>query len=136
MGNLEVTLKNLTILRNNIEEVVTKSQLNLNMGFYRGGVHSEAFWPIVIRDLDDVNNPECGTSCCILGFCPSIPGLAAIKDDLYIDGMDYLGYSERLFPYFVVQDENWEFLFGPDNNNHIESFICRADKIIKKLQNG
>ena len=129
MNTLEITIKNLTILRDGIKATIKASTLKLNMKEFRAG-RREILDP---TSLNEVNSPECGTSCCILGFSPSIPGLAAIKDDLYTDGMNYLGYSERLFPYFAVQDDNWEFLFGHRNNNSIESFICRADKIIKKL---
>ena len=136
MNNLELTIQNLTLLRDGIKAAIERSSLKLEMREFRARRHKK--YNIVLEpvSLNEVNGPECGTSCCILGFCPSIPGLAAIKDDLYIDGMNYLYYSERIFPYFVVQDDDWEFLFGPYNNNSIESFICRADKIIKKLQNG
>ena len=129
MNDLEVTIQNITILRDGIKATIKASTLKLNMKEFRAG-RRIVLDPI---SLNEVNTPMCGTSCCILGFSPSVPGLEAIKDDLYIDGMDYLHYSERLFPYFAVQGDNWEFLFGPHNNNRIGSFICRADEIIKKL---
>ena len=133
MNSLELTIKNLTTLRDGIKAAIKRSTLKLEMREFRARRHKK--YNIVLKPigLNEVNTPVCGTSCCILGFSPSIPGLAAIEDDLYTDGMNYLGYSERLFPYFAVQDDNWYFLFGPDNNNCIESFIWSADKIIKEL---
>ena len=136
MNNLEVTIQNLTILRDSIQATIKRSKLKLDMREFRARRNKKYNIVLEAISLNEVNRPTCGTSCCVLGFCPSIPGLEAIKCDVGHNGMNYLNYSERIFPYFYIQDDNWEFLFGPHNNNSVESFICRATKTIKKLQNG
>ena len=141
MNSLELTIKNLTILRDGIKAAIDRSSLVLNMDTYRSGIFrpdENSLGIIQIDNLGEVNSPECGTSGCVLGFSPSIPGLAAIEDDFYngIDSktMSYDRYSVRLFPYLDVEGQVWEYLFGPINDDDVDDFVRRAGKMIRKWE--
>ena len=86
-----------------------------------------------IEEVSEVNRPTCGSSCCVLGFSPSIPGLAAIEDDFTNYAMDYIEYSMRLFPYLNPDYEQWAELFGHHNTNDVDEFVERATKVINDL---
>ena len=138
MNSLEITITNLTLLRDGIKAAIDRSSLVLDMKAYRRGIFREdenSLGIIQIDNLGDVNSPECGTSCCILGFSPSIPGLAAIEDDLYIGSiMSYDRYSVRLFPCLDVEGQPWEYLFGTINDDDVDDFVRRANKMIRKWE--
>ena len=141
MNNLEITIKNLTILRDGIKAAIDRSSLVLDMNAYRIGIFREdenSLGIIQIDNLGEVNSPECGTSCCVLGFSPSIPGLAAIEDDFHggIDSktMSYDRYSVRLFPCLDVEGQTWEYLFGTINDDGVDDFVRRASKMIRKWE--
>ena len=140
MNNLELTIKNLNALKNGIKAAIKRSKLKLSMGWYRaiqdfdyldsdGNFCTET---ISIANLEEVNRPTCGSSCCVLGFSPFIPGLAAIEEDFTSSVMDYVEYSTRIFPY-LSRDE-WSDLFGDDNTNSVDDFMDRAAVLITDLQ--
>ena len=146
MNNLEITITNLTLLRDGIKAAIDRSSLVLDMKTYRRGIFREDENPLGIIQIDNlggVNSPECGSSCCVLGFSPSIPGLEAIEDDCSASGleagdggsiMSYDRYSVRMFPYLDVDGQTWEYLFGAINDDDVDDFVRRADTILVKWE--
>lgn len=76
---------------------------------------------------------ECGTSCCALGFAPSVKGLEIQAEDFCLlfdhePKLDFLLYSSRIFPYLTKRA--WIFLFDSDWTNNRLLFIKRAEALI------
>ena len=142
MNNLEITIKNLTILRDGIKSAIERSTLRLDMDVFRGREVDgyDALSATNIDSIEEANKPECGTTGCILGFSPSVPGLAATEVDTIHGFMHYPCYSDRLFPCMLMGCDEWEFLFGAANTNCVNDFRYRAYKTIvklsRRLQNG
>ena len=139
MNELELTIKNLTIVKNGIKKVFEEKELDFDMAAYRqeeydadGDVYSEE---ILIDCLEEVNNPTCGSCCCALGGIPSITGLEAIKElDFSFFTMSYANYSSRVFPSIPVDGAKWEYLFGMSNSNCLDGFVERVKIVISELR--
>ena len=124
MSDLELTLKNLKILKNGVRKALRSHYLDMR-DFYDGNIYSVA----------ESREMECGSTCCIIGACPTIPGLEAVQDDFntgeYNTSLNYYDYHNRIFP-FLTTDE-WEYLFGENNSNNLNHFIGRLNKFIEKI---
>ena len=149
MNELELTIKNLTIVKNGIKKVFEKQELKFNMAQYRqeeinnyscddvtyDDEYNEDYEEIDIDCIDEVNNPTCGSCCCALGGIPSITGLEAIKElDFSFCTMNYTDYSKRVFPFLEITSKRWHYLFGVHNYDCIDSFVDRANEVIKELR--
>ena len=122
---LEKTVTNLTLICDNIRYIFESNKLDLNLNDFRHGN---------LRTLKGANKISCGTTCCVLGATPMIPGLEMIPDDLVWDVPDFLKYSNRILPWLDINSHQWSHLFNHANSNDLEAFICRAYSVLANLK--
>lgn len=91
-------------------------------------------YPIYLVKLGEVN--ECNSSCCALGYAPSIEGLEVKEEDFGFDEDEdeylfcYEKYSARILPALEVRQYRWDYLFGSNWPNDRNAFIKRAKLMI------
>ena len=124
IAELKKTITNLTLICDNIRQVFEDNKLYLNLNDFRRGN---------LSTLKGANNISCGTTCCVLGATPMIPGLEMTPYDLVLDVPDFLKYSTRILPWIFTGSYQWSDLFNHDNNNDLEAFICRAYGVLGNL---
>ena len=122
---LKKTVTNLTLICDNIRQVFEENKLYLNLNDFRHGN---------LSTLKGANKISCGTTCCVLGAAPMIPGLEMIPDDLDFSFPDFLKYSNRILPWLDINSYQWSHLFNHANSNDLEAFIGRAYGVLANLK--
>lgn len=95
-----------------------------------------------IRKDTDIKEHMCGSSACVVGWSPTFKGLEVIDADFYFSKsnsifynphgtLSYTEYSNRLFE---LDEEQWEWCFGGDwdqHDNSIDGAIKRINYMLK-----
>jgi len=112
--------QNLIILRDFIKDNKLRVQRHLKMSEYytRGSV--------ILNPTEVIGKfPQCGTSCCLIGWCAHIPGLR----EQITDTTAFFKVSEVLFNMSDAEDV-FHHLFGSHNPNNVDNAVKRLDEVI------
>ena len=110
-----MNIKNLKILRNWLEAGNIKQE-QFSMGLYRSGENI----------LPYMNEDNCGTVGCLLGWCPFIPEFSNYESVSF-------GFLAEEFFEITFRGDAWEFIFSEewaDHDNTLEGAIARLDVVI------
>lgn len=122
MTDIEITIENLKIAQQHFK---TKKPVASKFDIMSyGGIHNNKQ-----KDM------SCGTSACLLGEFPFIPGLEPDKKDYVSEEFCYVRYSGRIMPFFNFGYFSiWGFIFGQDNPNDFKKALIRLDQGIIRLE--
>ena len=94
MNDLELTLKNLKILKKFLNKPLPNS-ICFDMSSFRE--HPDVL--ILVNHISQILKPECGTSACLLGLCVLVPELKPSLDRYTAyNRLCWNDYSSDIFP--------------------------------------